>query len=322
MKIQIAIVMITGLALSLASCGKVSQPMDQHMDVSSYAGVDACKVEDKLDASDPLKRDFVSLFGKTRWTTWTSYSAAHCAPIEKISDPQLGDLLVLSRAELAGSARVADAFATLFIHPNGKIEAICYSDEDPDYPVPPNTMWLGHGFIRGIRDQQCDDQPNSDKIYYLKAAENLPGYADPLKDVRALIGRNPSDLRDQLNHSVRLKRQVIELYAAEDDKGHKAWNQWTSFFFTDTPITYVTDSDLGRVIVLQALEGHEAYGAGTGSAAIILKQDGNIIGFCLTDDGDTADWRIPGRNGQVPGNCSGSPEEIVKVIVQAQRAAR
>lgn len=320
---SLSIVAVLSLALELSACDKAPQSRpakqaDAHnrsQDISSYAGQDICEVDEKLDASDELKKQFIGLFGEARWNTWVTYSG-DCGPIQRKTVPQLGDLLFVNRVQLVGSGGAyGNGSAVLFVHPNGKIEAACFA-EDENKSGYPQTDWIGQGWHRTVFEDQCESKDSSEEIDNLRSAKTRLGNADILDNLPATVGRDSSGLLEPFNRSQRLKEQFAALFG--DDK----WDDWTSFIASESnPILAVQGPSLYRkIIILHRFLPHDALTNGT----ILLSANGKIVGACMvTDDESAADWRGQGwrqvRNGE---DCDGDPARFVNILDAASKANR
>lgn len=71
-----------------------------------------------------LRQEFVEKFGAKRWATLMSYQTA--SPVEAVSDPALGRLIVSWQCK----PHDCPNNAALLLHPTAEIVAVCFATDD------------------------------------------------------------------------------------------------------------------------------------------------------------------------------------------------
>jgi hypothetical protein len=146
----------------------------------------------------------------------------------------------------------------------------------------------------------------------------LNGKSDQLA---SYVGVDQCEAANQLNKLEILRLSFVKLFGEE---GWSAWKDWSGN--CGDPIAGVTDSELGKLVILQRMQPHAAMM----NAAIISTLDGDVVAACMTtDDGKSAQWRGFGWAGVRSGEaCYGgmgsndtSPLGLVRTMTQAKSEA-
>lgn len=160
--------------LGLAGCDNQQSAKSPPLEgvLAKLAGRDLCKVtQEQADDLKYFKDGFIALVGQERWSEWESYSG-DCGAIEKVTVPDIGDLVLLRKVELVGNGMAnTGRSAVIFSHLNGDIEAICFSDNGSN-ESPAQSEWVGATWRRTSKADQCGyDVNTSDKLAHLVAAK-------------------------------------------------------------------------------------------------------------------------------------------------------
>lgn len=317
------VAVVTSMALTTAACDQLFPPKSASKqsageqalktglpEMSKFAGRDICSVAEKLDSSEGLKKHFVGLFGEARWTTWQSYSP-HCGPIEVINDPQLGELMLLEKVELVGNMGAnSGQSATLFVRPNGSIEAACFANNGSDGNA--RAEWLGSRWHNTESADQCSyDIRSKDKLINLKIAMSPKARLE----MKRYVGKDICEVMDELGSSPVLKRNAVLRVGTEN------WTSWVGYTANCDPIEMVKDADLGELVVLPRHD--RAYAPM--SAVLFVRPDGEVEAGCFSDDGEKYQWAGAGwSRSSVEEQCAtaGTPQEQVRSLKVAMASAK